>query len=147
MPTSPYDFIRRGRDMRFATRAGTDMHERLRKIVIDAATARGDAELIARIQPNAPLAEYFGPHARTEVPVAGTINGRFISRRIDRMIVDTAAKTIKILDYKTDTDRRARRDKYKTQLQEYRDLLGAIYPGFTISAAILWTHDWTLEII
>lgn len=147
MPTSPYDFIRRGCDMRFATRAGTDMHERLRKIVIDDATARGDAELIARIQPNAPLAEYFGPRARTEVPVAGTINGRFISRRIDRMIVDTATKTIKILDYKTDTDRRARRDKYKTQLQEYRDLLGAIYPGFTISAAILWTHDWTLEII
>lgn len=147
MPTSPYDFIRRGRDMRFATRTGTDMHERLRKIVIDDATARGDAELIARIQTKAPLAEYFGPRARTEVAVAGTINGRFISRRIDRMIVDTAAKTIKILDYKTDTDRRARRDKYKTQLQEYRDLLGAIYPGFTISAAILWTHDWTLEII
>ncbi len=147
MPTSPYDFIRRGRDMRFATSAGTDMHERLRKIAIDGAAARGDAELIARIQTNAHLAEYFGPNARTEVPVAGTINGRFISRRIDRIIVDTAAKTIKILDYKTDTDRRARRDKYKIQLQEYRDLLGAIYPGFTISAAILWTHDWTLEVI
>ena len=99
MPTSPYDFIRRGRDMRFATSAGTDMHERLRKIAIDAAAARGDAELIARIQTNAPLAEYFGPHARTEVPVAGTINGRFISRRIDRMIVDAAAKTINIFDW------------------------------------------------
>lgn len=147
MPTSPYDFIRRARDMRFATRAGTDMHERLRKIVIDGDVARGDAALIARIQAYPRLTEYFGPRARTEVPVAGTINGRFISRRIDRMIVDAAAKTIKILDYKTDMDRRARRDKYKNQLQEYRDLLGAIYPGFTISAAILWTHDWTLEII
>ncbi|MDE5615858.1 MAG: hypothetical protein K2I81_03440 [Alphaproteobacteria bacterium] len=147
MPTSPYDFIRRNRDMQFATDAGTKMHERLRKITIDTDTTCGDSALVENIRANKNLIEYFSPAGRTEVPVAGTINGKFISRRIDRMIIDPDAKVVKILDYKTDTDRNIHRGKYKAQLREYRELLREIYPDFSIVTAILWTHDWTLEYV
>lgn len=147
MKQSPYDFIRQQREMQFATKAGTSMHERLRKIIIEDQDIRGDVELIERIQQNVQLSAYFRRTARTEVPIAGTMNGRFISRRIDRMVIDEKAKIIKILDYKTDTQRTMRRDKYKAQLHEYCNLLHQIYPEFAISAAILWTHDWTLETI
>lgn len=145
MPSSLYDFVSQQHSTRHAIRTGTNMHQRLQCIVIDKNIIRGDAELIQRISANAELAKYFSSASRTEVPVAGTINGRFISRRIDRMIIDQQTKSIKILDYKTDTDRYARCEKYKRQLREYQELLSAAYPGFNICAAILWTHDWALE--
>lgn len=134
------DFLSRAKSAKFATDAGTNMHERLRVVSIT-----DNDELAARIVATPGLSEYFIPSAHTEVPIAGTIHGKFISRRIDRLVIDKHAKTIKILDYKTDTDRTLRRAKYTFQLREYCDLLRAIYPDFQISAAILWTHDWCLE--
>lgn len=145
MTTSLYDFIADQHRAQHATDAGTTMHERLRRVSIDGDASRGDAALISHIIANPNLVEYFAPHAQTEVPIAGTINGKFISRRIDRMITDTAARRIKIMDYKTDIDCTARRAMYKKQLGEYCDLLQKIYPDFVVTAAILWTHDWTLE--
>lgn len=145
MTTNLCDFIANQHRAKHATAAGTNMHERLRTIVIDGATTRGDTTLISHIINNPNLVEYFAPHARTEVPIAGTINGKFISRRIDRMITDAATKRIKIMDYKTDTDCGARRVIYKKQLGEYCDLLKKIYPDFVVTATILWTHNWTLE--
>ena len=139
------DFIANKRSTQYATGAGTNMHERLRKIVINADGMHGDAELIQHIIKNPTLREYFGPDAKTEVPVAGTINGKFISRRIDRMIIDHINHQIKIMDYKTDIDCISRKALYKHQLNEYCDLMRKIYPDFTVTAAILWTHNWTLE--
>lgn len=131
----------------YATGAGTNMHERLRQIVIVADGVHGDAELAKNIINNPALLEYFTADAKTEVPVAGTVNGKFISRRIDRMVIDHAEHRIKIMDYKTDTDCTTRRALYKHQLNEYCDLMRKIYPDFTVTAAILWTHNWTLESI
>lgn len=145
MSDNLYDLVAARRATEYATATGTRMHERLRGVVIDGVQSRGDAELVKQIRGRPDLCEYFSTQSRTEVPIAGTINGKFISRRIDRMLVDTAAKTVKILDYKTDTARGLRRAKYVAQLCEYCDLLHKIYPDFKVSAAILWTHDWTLE--
>ena len=86
-----------------------------------------------------------GPMSKTEVPIAGVINGRFISRRIDRLYINQNTKTIIILDYKTDIDKNVFREKYIDKLTEYRELLKQIYNGFSVSCKIFWTNDFTLE--
>jgi len=167
-----------------ATEHGTDIHARLQRIVLGVVNAagmdagaktgtgdRGDKELIEKIQKNPEIARFFintpGRRIQTEVPIAGMVDGQFISRRIDRMIINVGANEnspvnasdsranfhsplqtsglIEFLDYKTDTDRTARRDKYAAQMAEYAALLSAAYPGFDISGSILWLHDWELE--
>lgn len=128
-----------------ATAHGTQMHTRLQHVVIDGDNTRGDTELVKYVCSNPELTPFFAPCARTEVPIAGTINNRFISRRIDRLVIDDTNKTIQILDYKTDTDRTAFHDKYVIQLREYARLLHAIYPDYKITAHILWIHDFSLE--
>ena len=52
------DFIANKRSIQYATGAGTNMHERLRKIVINADGMHGDAELIQHIIKNPTLREY-----------------------------------------------------------------------------------------
>lgn len=131
--------------VKFASEHGTQTHVRLQHIIIDGEKIHGDAELARTIAAIPELRKFFSPASRTEVPIAGTINGRFISRRIDRLLIDNATKSILILDYKTDVDCTAFRDKYVIQLREYATLLRAIYPDYKISAYILWTHDFLLE--
>lgn len=128
-----------------ATAHGTQMHARLQRVVIDGDNTRGDIDLVSQVCANSALLPFFGPNSMTEVPIAGTINNRFVSRRIDRLVIDDVNKTIRILDYKTDTDRIVYHDKYMIQLREYAVLLRAIYPGHKITAHILWTHDFSLE--
>lgn len=129
---------------KYATDAGKKMHTRLQRVVLGN-ELRGDQELIAQIHATPGLAEFFGTNSKTEVPIAGTINGRFISRRLDRLVIDGAAKTVSVLDYKTDINHRMYYEKYIAQLREYVSLLRAIYPGYKISGYILWTHDFLLE--
>lgn len=131
--------------IKFATGAGTQMHNRLAQIVIDGDCARGDAELIACIKSVPNLARLFSAKSRTEVPIAGNIGARFISRRIDRLYIDNDAKTICVLDYKTDTSPEQFRERYVAQLREYAALLRQIYPKYKIQCLILWTHNWVLE--
>lgn len=121
-----------------ATTAGTQMHAQM-------ARASDDPELMQCIKSVPGLNAFFGSDSRVEVPVAGFIKGKFISRRIDRMRINHAESSIAILDYKTDTDKSRRHDEYVDQLSEYVNLLRQIYPGYTISAHILWLHDWHLE--
>lgn len=130
---------------KIATDTGTRMHDKLRHVVLDGARSSGDTALISRIQRIPQLAAMFTPNSQTEVPVAGTINGRFVSRRIDRMIVDHDTKTVNILDYKTDVSPDTFRDKYTAQVREYVALIRAIYPTYSVSGYLLWTHDFSLE--
>ena len=130
---------------RYATETGTQMHAYLHAEVIDDDTNRGHPELVSKILATPRLAEMFSPLSRTEVPIAGTIHGKFISRRIDRLLIDNTTKTITILDYKTDTTRATHYNDYVTQVNEYAALLHAIYPEYSISGYILWTHDFSLE--
>lgn len=131
--------IQTQRAQKYATDAGVRMHNKLQF------ASPSDTNLWQQIQSCPGLEKYFVSTARTEVPIAGYINGRFVSRRIDRMVIDTKSKKIYILDYKTDTNRTDNRTKYIYQLREYRDLVRMIYPDFDIETTILWTHDWTLE--
>lgn len=130
---------------RAATDAGTHMHEMLQRVTIGDDVTRGDDGLVQKIKSNTDIAFYFHPDSKTEVPVAGTVGGIFISRRIDRLRIDHATKQIHILDYKTDIDTTTHRQKYIAQLKEYTSLMQMIYPEYSITAAILWTHNWQLE--
>lgn len=124
-----------------ATAYGTDFHNRLQNVCLE----NTDDELTRRILANPDLTRLFDALSKPEVPIAGRINGEFVSRRIDRLRVDSVAQTIEILDYKTDINHDARRGHYVAQLGEYKKLMSEIHPDFKITCFILWTHDWTLE--
>lgn len=132
--------------LEFATGTGRAVHAKLRRIKIDnGVQTAGDAELGREIMRRPDVAAFFCSSARCEVPVAGVIRGKFISRRIDRMVVDDVSRTVRIMDYKTDIDKTALRDKYVAQIGEYKELIQKIYPDYNIRGFILWLHDWTLE--
>lgn len=129
----------------FATGAGTDMHVRLGRVRIDCDMTYGDVELISKIKMIPGLEALFSSASQCEVPIAGHINGLFISRRIDRLYIDENTKMVYVLDYKTDANHDTFHDKYVAQLREYVTLLRQIYPKHKIVPLILWTHDWVLE--
>ncbi len=128
-----------------ATDNGTKTHKMLQHIVIDNNTEIGDSNLISHIKKHPDLIRFFDKNAKTEVPIAGTINGRFVSRRIDRLCIDSVHKHIDIIDYKTDINHETFYTMYLSQVREYYTLLKSLYPDYHIDAYILWTHDFSLE--
>ena len=143
--TTLHDILSARDSKTYATDTGRRMHIRLQNIVLDVAVSHGDADLIKRIGQNPDVARFFCQDSKTEVPIAGTINGRFISRRIDRMLINNDAKTVSILDYKTDLNPDTFRPSYIAQIREYIQLMHAIYPDYKITGYILWTHNFLLE--
>lgn len=132
----------------FATSAGVSMHSRMQHVFFDVdGNSSGDKDITAKIGKNPELVEYMGKKSRTEVPIAGYINGRFISRRIDRLYINNDKKQIVVLDYKTDIDKGRFHDKYLEQLREYNVLLVNAYPDFKVTCKILWLNDFTLETV
>ena len=130
----------------YATSSGVATHTRMQHIFFDEKGAPlSDDDIVAYITKHPDLVEYMGPLSKTEVPIAGYINGRFISRRIDRLYVNHNTRTVVVIDYKTDVDKERFYNKYIEQLTEYRRLLADVYPGYTIACKILWTNDFTLE--
>jgi hypothetical protein len=139
------DFIARHKSEKFATEAGLAMHIKLQHVCLGDNPC-GDKDLIDKIiSCGDKLKYFFTDNSKTEVPIAGMLDGRFISRRLDRLVVDDTTKTVRVLDYKTDVDTEKFRAKYVAQLREYVQLLKQIYPDYKISAHILWLHDWALE--
>lgn len=128
-----------------ATDVGTQMHEMLRRIRTLDDCDKVDSELKSHLKSVPGLDVFFTESARTEVPIAGIVNGAFVSRRIDRLVIDDEHKVVRVLDYKTDIDKTVYRDKYNYQLSEYIKLIRQIYPDYRIESSILWLHDWTLE--
>ncbi len=139
------DLLNKNQNRDFATSHGNRTHARLAMIKIDGANTTGDPGLVAHISSNQKLSFLFGPTSIPEAPIAGNIRGMFISRRIDRLLVDHTAKQIHILDYKTDIDQNTLRDKYTAQLRTYAEIMANIHPGYAIHKYILWTHNWELE--
>ena len=130
----------------YATSSGTKTHARMQRVFFNKdGTATGDADIIAKIANRADLVEYMGMLSKTEVPIAGYIGGKFISRRIDRLYVNDKNRTVVVIDYKTDLDKERFFNKYVEQLTEYRKLLSDIYTGYSITCKILWLNDFTLE--
>ena len=95
-----------------------------------------------RILDDASFAPIFGAGSRAEVPVSGLLpDGRLISGQIDRLLVTD--DEIMIVDYKTNrpppSDPSDIPLVYYNQMKAYADTLSAIYPGRSISCALLWT--------
>lgn len=144
--TTLHNILQQHTQTKFATDTGTQMHRRLQRIFIgDTNNTTCDADIITRISANPDLRRLFDTQSQTEVPIAGTTENRFISRRLDRLRTDHTTKTIEILDYKTDINPDTFRTKYIAQLHEYATLLRRIYPQYKIICYILWTHDFSLE--
>jgi ATP-dependent helicase/nuclease subunit A len=125
---------------KFATDTGVKIHKKLQYI-----SEHTDTELFKKISADKTLSEFFGANSKTEVPIAGTINGKFISRRIDRLYINNSDKIIAVIDYKTDVNRETFYNTYVYQVSEYISLLRNIYPDYRIDGYILWTHDFLLE--
>ena len=125
---------------------GTDVHARLKNVHCDEnGTWHGDADIVAHISGIPELAELMGPMSKPEVPIAGKIDGRFVSRRLDRLYVNVDAKKVVVLDYKTDKNKQQYYKKYIEQLNEYSTLLKQIFRLFDVRCKILWLNDFTLE--
>lgn len=139
------DFLKEAKKKGLATSTGTQTHAVLQHIIIDSEYESGDSAIIQIIKKHPDLLRFFTKTAQNEVSIAGKINGRFISRRIDKLLINKITKTIDFVDYKTDIDKSAYIDKYKNQIQEYAELLRSAYPDYRINGYILWLHDWVLD--
>ena len=139
------NFLLLRRNQKSATAAGTSRHLQMQHIIIDGETEQGNTAVIAKVKAVPALLPLFSAVARTEVPVAGMINGKFVSRRLDRLLVNDADKAVIFLDYKTDIDKNLFREKYSFQMNEYTKLLQNIYPDYSVTGLILWLHDFTIE--
>jgi len=130
----------------FATKAGTKMHAILQRVVVDDTVGdAGDGDIVKIIKSKPELMLFFGKNAKTEVPIAGRINGVFVSRRIDRLLLNHDTKTVWFVDYKTDLNKTEFVEKYKKQLNEYATLLKSVYPDYVIKGYILWLCDWSTD--
>ena len=124
-----------------ATDAGNAMHKKMRSINV-----LNDKDKVANhIKSRPELAMFFAQNAQTEVPIAAFINGKFVSRRIDRLVVDDKNMVVYIMDYKTDVNKETFRSNYIAQVREYMSIMNKIYPKYKVYGYILWLHDWTLE--
>ncbi|MBN1324682.1 MAG: hypothetical protein JW974_00465 [Alphaproteobacteria bacterium] len=145
MTNSLNAFLSQRKKQKFATDTGTEKHSKMQKIFMDIDLNCNNNTLIEQIKSKPELLPFFLKNSQTEVPIAGIINGKFISRRIDRLVKNEADKSIVFLDYKTDINKSLFREKYVYQMREYSELLKKIYPDYSIRGLILWLQDFTLE--
>jgi ATP-dependent helicase/nuclease subunit A len=85
--------------------------------------------------------ELFGPEARAEVPVIGTVAGHAVSGQIDRLVV--RPDEVVIADFKSNRVPPATQvqvpDGYVAQLALYRALLAPLYPRRAMRCILVWT--------
>lgn len=139
------NLLQENESRKFAIATGQRMHDKMRHIMIDGDIRSGDPDILKSLLAHPDLVPFFGPDSQTEVPIAGYVRGKFISRRTDRMIVNHKTKTVLILDYKSDVNKTAFYNNYVAQIQEYRELMHEIYPNYTVRGFILWLHDFSLQ--
>ncbi|HTH98525.1 MAG TPA: double-strand break repair helicase AddA [Stellaceae bacterium] len=88
----------------------------------------------------------FAPGSRAEVAVAGLIDGRAFSGRMDRLVVTDT--DVMIVDYKTNRPPPRLEHQvapaYVEQLAAYRAALARIYPDKRIRTLLLWTDGPSL---
>lgn len=145
MTTVLNDLISARAHQEYATASGRRTHAQMAHVFYTENGWTGNSELVKQIAQIPNATEFFGPLSKTEVPIAGHLDGKFISRRIDRLYVDDVSHRVIVLDYKTDTDKNMFRKKYIEQLKEYYLLLKQIFRGYSIECKILWLNDFTLE--
>ena len=83
----------------------------------------------------------FGPDSLGEAPLAATLpDGRVIAGTVDRLLVE--AERVSVIDFKTGRVPRSEADipaSHRAQMAAYADALRVIFPGRSISAALLYT--------
>jgi len=84
----------------------------------------------------------FQPNSMAEVPIIGEVEGKIISAKIDRLVIED--NKIIIVDYKTNRPAAKNLSEvpplYIKQLQTYKMLLAKMYPKKEIETYILWTN-------
>lgn len=131
------DFLSEKLREQFSIKRGTDIHRQLQFLRLE-----DNNEISKKIKSDSELSKFWGNNSRAEVPIAGTINGKFYSKRIDRLIFIN--NEILFLDYKTDTTK-TRYDEYKKTMKIYALLLQSAFPKYKITGFILWINNWELE--
>lgn len=108
----------------------------------DEAEAEAYAREALSVIEDARFAPVFGPRSRAEAPIVGEAAGKVVSGIVDRLVVDDAG--VIVLDFKTDRPAPERAadvpGSYVLQLALYRAVLKHIFPGKTVTCALLWTE-------
>ena len=101
-------------------------------------------EQVRLVLEDARFAELFSAGSRAEVPIVGRLTHAggtiAVSGQVDRLAV--TADAVLIADYKTNRPAPRRLEEvpaYVAQLALYRAVLGQLYPGKAIRAALVWT--------
>ncbi|MDG6079790.1 double-strand break repair helicase AddA [Erythrobacter litoralis] len=124
---------RRTRAETWLAKRGDDLAEDVRAELLDSALTVLDTPEFADI---------FSPDALAEIPLAATVEGQVVMGTADRLLIREDAITV--VDFKT-----ARRpptgldgvpDATMRQMAAYVAALEAIYPGRSVSAAVLYTQ-------
>jgi len=79
------------------------------------------------------------PNSKAEVPIIGNIEGKTVSGKIDRLIVED--KLVLIIDFKTGQKNDWLKKKYQEQMRLYELVLSKIYPNHEIRSQIVWVMD------
>ena len=149
---------------RIAARRGQVLHTLFERLPGVAADRRADVGVayVARAAPefdaaalvatalgiiDAPrFAALFGPDALAEAPVAAVVGTTVVAGKVDRLLVE--ADRVQLIDFKTgrSVPRTAAEvaPYHLRQMAAYVAALQRIFPGRTISAGLLYTHDATL---
>jgi ATP-dependent helicase/nuclease subunit A len=109
--------------------------------VSDAAVRSDIVSQVCRLLSEPRFATLFGPDSLGEAPLAATLpDGRVIAGTVDRLLVEESR--VSVIDFKTgrvpvtDTDIP---HAHRAQMAAYAEALGVIFPGRSISAALLYT--------
>ena len=88
----------------------------------------------------------FGPGSLAEAPLAATLpDGRVIAGTVDRLLVDRAR--VSVIDFKTGKVPGSDSEipnAHRAQMTAYAEALQVIFPGHTVSTALLYTAGPTL---
>ncbi len=86
--------------------------------------------------------DIFSKNSYAEVPIIGEVNGRIVSSKIDRLVIED--DRVIIVDYKTNRPAAKNIEEvpliYINQLNTYKELVKRIYPDKKIDAFLLWTN-------
>ncbi len=109
--------------------------------VEDEAEAAGVAEDAARVIADPRFAAIFGADALAEAPIAAVVDGEVIAGTVDRLLVE--ADRILVVDFKTGrrvpTGIDSTPEHHLRQMGAYAAALKVIFPGRSVSAALLYT--------
>jgi ATP-dependent helicase/nuclease subunit A len=140
-------------DLAIAERAEAAAQLLRREPDLTAAQREEMARAALAVLEDARFAAVFGPGSRAEVAIAGAApglpTGLSISGRIDRLVVEP--DRVLVADFKTNRPAPSRIEEADpsalAQMALYAAVLGGVFPGRRIEAALVWTDGPKLMVI